>query len=110
MKRLKAKIAVTLLISVQLLALVIWLVVPKFGSGPPGGAYAYRAEPRMSALSEWHSHPSPETKAAWEDELHLLERYKLARILLKATVVVALNTTIIYLFWNHGCKQVDRPD
>jgi hypothetical protein len=105
MTRAKAKVGIVLVISAQLLAAALWVLVPKFGSGPPGGAYSYRAEPRMHALSERYSHPSPETIAAWEHELQLLEAYKLRHLLLKIALALALNATLIYFLWSHADKQ-----
>jgi hypothetical protein len=81
----------------QILAVLVWLVVmPKFSSGPPGGAYHYRSGPRMAALSEKYAHPSPQTIATWEHELALLETYKLVHLGLKIAFVLAFDAIVIY--------------
>ncbi len=90
------------IISAELISAAIWLLLPKFGSGPPGGAYSFRAEQRMLALSEWVQHPSQATKAAWEGELAQLRRHNL---ITRDTPVVALlllvNGGIIYVLWSY---------
>ncbi len=98
---------IALILSVQLLALVIGLVLPKFSDGPPGGAFAFRAEQRMAALSEWVHHPSPETKATWEKELARLQKHLLVtRDIPVIALVLLLNGGIIYLIQKTG--RVDK--
>lgn len=88
---------IALAIGVQLLAAATWAVLPKFGSGPPGGAYAFRAEQRIAALSEWLQHPTPDTKATWEEELARLKRHNLmTRHMPLLAAVLLFNGIIIY--------------
>ena len=99
-----AKVAITVLVLAQVLAAVVWVVTPKFDSGPPGGAYDYRAAPRMLALSEKYAHPSPQNIATWEHELALLEAYKVRHLVLKIAFVLVLDATIIYVLHTYARK------
>jgi hypothetical protein len=70
--------------------------------GHQAGAYAFRAQQRIAALSEWLQHPSPDTKAEWEGELARLQEHNLiTRDIPLFALVVLFNGTIIYVLWDY---------
>jgi hypothetical protein len=93
---------IALIICVQLLAAATWAVLPKCSSGPPGGAYSFRAHERMIALSDWVRNPSPTTETVWESELALLRKHNLVtREIPAVALVLLINGGIIYALWNY---------
>ncbi len=89
-----------MILSVEVIAAAIWLFSPKFGTGPPGGAYTFRAQERMLALSDWTQHPSLATKAAWDGELAQLRNHNLiTRDIPVAALLILVNGALLYALW-----------
>jgi len=91
-----------LIISAELISAAIWFILPKFGGGPPGGAYSFRAQHRMLAFSDWVQHPSQDTKAAWDSELAQLRQHNLiTRDIPSAALLLLVSGGIAYVVWNY---------
>ena len=63
----------------------------------------YRRQERFAALEAMHARPSPETQAAFRDELRLASRYETKQKLPKCALIFAafliLDAVCIYPYW-----------
>jgi hypothetical protein len=88
-----AKIVVILLILLAEFAWVAWPRVSAHGFAED----PYRLNERMMALSEWSDHPTPETKAAFDKEIKLLDEHEHTAI--KWGAILLANVVGICWFW-----------
>lgn len=63
---------------------------------------AYRHDERIAALATSREHPSPETKAAFDREVALLDRYMTERALGIIVGVLAVDALGIYFLCRYG--------
>ena len=63
----------------------------------------YRLNERMTALSEWSDHPTPETKAAFDNEIELLHEHEHTAI--KQVAVLLANVVGIFWIWKYAPKE-----
>jgi hypothetical protein len=64
----------------------------------------YRLNERMTALSEWSGHPTPETKAAFDKEMELLDEHE--HKAMKHGALLLANVVGISWFWK---SQIYEP-
>jgi hypothetical protein len=65
----------------------------------------YRYEEREKALMIWEKEKTPESKAVFDNERHLLYVHRQNRALLIFTVFLVIDGIGIYYFWNYGVKK-----
>ena len=63
---------------------------------------AYRHDERIEALTESREHPSPETKAAFDTEVALLDRHLALQGTCIFAGVLVINAIGIYFFWRYA--------
>ena len=97
---------------VVVLALIGELVVLQFGSeilfGNSHGAMvdtSFRRHERIAAFFDYHNHPSPATKATFDNEMRLMHRHENWKLYLALSLFVVINGAGIYYYWNHGNQK-----
>ena len=68
----------------------------------------YRYEERRNVLMNWGNTHTPESKAAFNGEVKLLDEHLLNTAIIMAAVFLVIDGIGIYYFWNHGIKS--SPD
>jgi hypothetical protein len=91
---------------VVILALFLELVVLEIGSeilfGMSHGMMAdarYRRSERLAAFFDYHEHPSPETKAKFQEEMRLMHKHEDWKAYLAIGLFVVVNGVWIYYFF-----------
>jgi len=93
-----AKIIVIVLV---LLLELAWAAWPHIGHGAVLDE-PYRNAERRVTLFAWLEHKTPETKAAYDAEVELLDKHMVRRAVAILTVGLAFNAVGIYLFWRYA--------
>jgi hypothetical protein len=91
------KIAIILLVVFLELAWAFW---PHLGHGAVLDE-PYRNAERKATLYAWLEHRTPETKAAYDVEVELLDKHIARRAAAILSVGLAINAVGIYLFWKY---------
>ena len=96
---------------VVILALFLELVVLQFGSellfGMSHGMMAdahYRRAERLAAFFDYHEHPSPDTKAKFQEEMRLMHKHEDWKAELALGLFIIINGTGIYYYFRHDQK------
>ena len=63
---------------------------------------SYRHDKRFAALVAWSDHPTPETKAAYDAEVKLLDEHIAKRQQAIFAGVLAINAVGVYFFWKYA--------
>ena len=100
MKTTFPRIAIVVLLMVEL----AWVLSPHYGSLPMGETY--RHQQRMEALTELSDNPSPATRASFQKELELLDKYCAYRGGVILALVLVLDGVLVVCFWNFGRRRV----
>ena len=97
---------------VIVLALILELVVLEIGSemlfGISHGAMAdtrFRRQERLAAFFDYHNHPSPATKATFDEEMRLMHRHEDWKLYVEWSVFAIVNGAGIYYYWNYGNRK-----
>jgi hypothetical protein len=98
--RKSVKIALILLV---LLAEFAWMAWPRISAHGMAGE-PYRNRERFAALVASGEHPSPETKAAFDAEVALLDKHIAKRQFGILAVVLAIDAVGIYYFLRYAPK------
>ena len=91
-----AKIIVVLF--VLFLEFASWAIWPRISLHGPILDESYRHDERFATLVAWSDHPSPETKAAFDAEVKLLDEHMARRQIGIWAVVLAIDAVGIYCF------------
>jgi hypothetical protein len=78
-----------------------WAVWPRFSMHGAVLDEPYRNAERKAVLFAWIEHRTPETKAAYDTEVALLDRYMLRRAIAILVGGLAIDTLGICLFWKY---------
>jgi hypothetical protein len=94
---------------VVVLALILELVIIDCGGellfGRSHGMMAdtqYRRKERLEAFVDYHHHPSPESKATFQEEMRLMHKHEDWKLELTLGLFVILNGVGIYYYFRHG--------
>ena len=97
---------------VVIVALILELVLLEFGSellfGMSHGMMAdarYRRVERLAAFRDSIEHPSPATKAAFQDEMRLMHRHEDWKWQLVLGILVVINGVGIYYYFRHDHRE-----
>lgn len=97
----KISAKITIIILVLILELV-WAAWPRLSMHGPVLDHPYRNAERRTALFAWRAHDTPETKAAYDSEVQLLDRHTERKILAILVAGLAINAVGIYLFLKYA--------
>jgi hypothetical protein len=78
-----------------------WFAWPRLSLHGPILDESYRHDERLAALGASSEHPSPETKAAFDREVALLDRHMSQRTFGILAAVLAFDAVGIYFFWRY---------
>jgi len=87
---------------VVILALFLELVFLALAFGYGHGQIVdtvYRRQERLAALIDYHQHPSPETKARFQDELRLMHKHEDWKAYLAVGSFLVINGVWIYFYF-----------
>ena len=97
---------------VIVLALIIELVVLEIGGevlfGRSHGMMAdtrFRHQERIAAFFDYHDHPSPATKATFDEEMRLMHKHEDWKVYLRLSIFFVVNAVGIYYYWNYGDRK-----
>ena len=97
---------------VIVLVLILELFVLELGSemlfGLSHGAMVdtrFRRQERWVAFEEYHDHPSPATKATFDEEMCLMQKHEVWKHYLVLGLLIAANGAGIYYYWNYGNRK-----
>jgi flagellar basal body-associated protein FliL len=66
---------------------------------------SYRHDERLTAMNNRGKNPSPETQAAFDREVALLDKHMSERAFAILTVVLIIDAAGIYFFWRYAPKK-----
>jgi hypothetical protein len=66
------------------------------------GSVRYRHQERFAAFIDYRQHPSPATKATFDEEMRLLHEHEDWRPYLEWSLIMLANGACIYYFWGYG--------
>jgi hypothetical protein len=92
---------VGIVLVIELLAYLQW---SPYSHGVLGGV-VYRAKERIAATVDYHQHPSPATKAKFDEELRLMHQHEDWKYWANLAFVLVANVAGIYVF----LKEDKRP-
>ena len=95
---LKAIIVVAILLA-ELACAVFW---PRISLHGPVLEESYRHAQRLAALAAWSREQTPDSKAAYDAEVTLLEQHMARRAQATLAVVLAMDAVGIYCFWKYA--------
>ena len=88
------------------------LVVLEFGSellfGMSHGAMAdthFRRQERLAAFADYHNHPSPDTKATFDEEMRLMHKHEDWKLYLGLGLFIVINGAGIYYYWSYANRK-----
>jgi hypothetical protein len=90
------------IIFVILILELAWFFCPRFSMHGRVLDEAYRNAERKTALYAWVEHRTPETKAAYDEEVKLLDRHMEMGALTILAAGLVINAAGIYLFWRYA--------
>jgi hypothetical protein len=99
------KSAKIITIVLVLLLELVWAAWPRLSMHGPVLDEPYRNAERRAALFASKEHPTPETKAAYDAEVDLLDKHMEMRAVTILIVGLAFNAAGIYLFWRYAPKK-----
>jgi|GEM_PF-6743877 len=100
----KKSAKITIIVLVLLLELV-WAAWPRLYMHGPVFDESYRHDERFATWAASKQHPSPETKAAFDREVALLDRHMNERALSVLAGVLAIDAIGIYFLWRYAPKK-----
>jgi len=100
----KKPVKITIIVLVLLLELA-WVAWPRLSMHGPVLDDPYRNAERRATLFAWREHDMPETKAAYDTEVQLLDKHTERRTLTILAVGLAINAVGIYLFLKYASTK-----
>ena len=91
----------TTFVLVILLAEVAWAVRPRISLHGPVLEESYRHDQRLAALVAWSREQTPDSKAAYDAEVTLLDHHMSCRAEATFAAVLTIDAVAIYCFWKY---------
>jgi hypothetical protein len=79
----------------------VWATLPRLSLHGPILDELYRHDERFKAMVAWSDHPSPQTKAVFDSEVALLDKYMAERATVVLIAVLVIDALGIFLIWKY---------
>ena len=66
---------------------------------------SFRRHERLASFADYNFHPSPATKAKFDEEMKLLNKHEECKLYLALIIFVIVNGVGIYYYWNDGNRK-----